>query len=157
MSYRLDMGGGDYPRAGFLSVDPYSEHADIRASMDSVPLPDGSVSEIWSSHALEHLNKFQTVPTLREWKRLLVPGGIAQIDVPNLLWACQNWIWRQSNDWHMDVLFGMNNKPGETHMQGFTPAIMAGYVAEAGLELVSTQDIESHGQPSYLFTVRKSE
>ena len=114
------------------------------------------MSEIYSSHSWNSQGKFEVVPTLKEWRRLLVPGGTALIEVPDLVWCVKNWLWRQSTDWHLDVLFGMQNHPGEFHKTGFTPAIMAGYLREAGLELVSQTTIDSHGQPTLQFVVRKN-
>lgn len=152
---RLDMGGGDYPREGFLSVDPFTDTADIHADMGDVPMDDNTVDEIWSCHSLEHVSKFRVVPILQEWKRLIKPGSLITIEVPDLVWCCQNWLWRRSNDWHMDVLFGMQNKPGEEHRTGFTPEIMAVYLEQAGLTLMSQTTVDSHGQPTLHFEVTK--
>lgn len=151
---RLDIGCGTFKREGFTGVDAHVD-TDIKAEMWAIPLPDESVDEIYSSHALEHISKFEVVPTLREWYRLLKPNGTAVIEVPDLVWCCQNWLSRQSNDWHMDVLFGMQNHPGEFHKTGFTPALMAAYLQGAGLTLTSYTTIDSHGQPTLQFHVMK--
>lgn len=155
MSVKLDIGGGVYPRDGYLNVDAFVESADIRADMRDIPLPDASVDEIYSSHALEHMSKHDIVPILKEWKRLLKVGGVAVIEVPDLRWCCENWLYRLSNDWHMDTIFGQQTTPGEFHKTGFTPDIMAGYLREAGLTLLAQRTVDSHGQPTLQFEVQR--
>lgn len=152
---KLDIGAGKFKKEGFLGVDPFTD-ADINAPMWSIPVPDNSVDEIYSSHSLEHIGKREVVPTLREWKRILKPFAFAVIEVPDLVWCCKNWLFRQTNDWHLDVLFGNQEHDGEFHKTGFTVPIMQGYLNEAGLELVSSQTIQSHGQDTLQFVVRKS-
>jgi predicted SAM-dependent methyltransferase len=152
---KLDMGGGVFPREGYLNVDPYNGAADFTAPMWAVPLPDGSVESIWSSHSLEHVTKFQVVPTLKEWERLLVSGGTIEIEVPDLEWVCKNWLWRKSNDWHMDTIFGQATNEGEIHRTGFTREIMQSYIDQTGLKLVHFDVVSSHGQPSLHFVLEK--
>lgn len=54
---------------------------DIEASGDAVPLPDGSVDFVVSSHVLEHFP--DPIKALREWYRLVRPGGILFMIVPH--------------------------------------------------------------------------
>lgn len=151
---KLDIGCGDFKREGFTGVDPFVE-TDIQADMWAIPLPDSSVDEIYSSHSLEHISKFQVVPTLTEWKRLIKPGGKIEIQVPDLVWCCEQWLARQSTDWYLDTLFGMQNHPGEFHKTGFTFGIMQGYLNEVGLILLHNATISSHGQPTLVFIATK--
>lgn len=152
---KLDMGGGVYPREGYLNVDPYNGTADIVAPMWATGLPDGSVTHINSNHSLEHVTKFQVAPTLREWERLLAQGGTVEIIVPDLVWVCENWLWRRSNDWHMDTIFGQATNEGEIHRTGFTREIMQSYIDQTGLQLTRFENVSSHGQPSLAFTLVK--
>jgi SAM-dependent methyltransferase len=50
------------------------------------PLPwaDGSASAIYSSHTLEHLSRDDGARLLRECSRVLAPGGVIRIVVPDL-------------------------------------------------------------------------
>jgi predicted SAM-dependent methyltransferase len=146
---RLDLGSGPFPRgAGWIAVDAYVDECDLKAPMWDLPFDDGAVDAIYSSHSLEHVTKFQVPPTLAEWRRVLRPGGTAEVIVPDLRWACRNWLQHQTTDWHMDVVFGLQTHDGEAHRTGFTPKILQAYLADAGFEVRDLGIVWSHDQDS---------
>jgi SAM-dependent methyltransferase len=49
--------------------------ADVRSDMWDLPFEDGSVDEIWCSHALEHVPMAKVIETLKEFARVLRPGA----------------------------------------------------------------------------------
>lgn len=49
-----------------------------------IPLGDGSVEVLYSSHVLEHLTPDQAAAFLGEAKRVLEPGGVIRLAVPDL-------------------------------------------------------------------------
>ncbi len=53
----------------------------------NVPFPDQSVDVVYSSHFLEHLFRKDAIHLLRESKRVLKPGGMIRIAVPDLAHA----------------------------------------------------------------------
>jgi predicted SAM-dependent methyltransferase len=153
---KLDIGCGRSPKAGYIGVDIVADtHPDIVAPMWEIPVSDNTVDEIFSTHALEHVSKNQVIPTLREWLRLLRPGGKARIEVPDLAWCCRNWLDHRSNDWHMDTIFGNQEHEGEFHKTGFTYEIMRGYLGHAGFVLDNFSVIQSHGQDTLVFEAHK--
>ena len=160
---RLDIGGGETPLDGFLSVDPYVSNVapDIRAMMWELPFEDGSVDEIFTSHALEHIGKFQVVPTLKEWARVIKPEGKITIRVPDLVWCCEHWLKVAKENptgcdgWDMAVIFGSQTHEGEFHKMGFTYPLMAKYLHEAGLRIVRFEVLWTHSQNTLSFEVSK--
>ena len=77
---KVDIGGGLYPRAGYLTVD--QEGGDITCDLnEGIPLPDNSVGVINASHVLEHLR--DPIKSMREIHRVLAHGGWAMIEVPS--------------------------------------------------------------------------
>jgi len=77
---KVDIGGGLYPRAGYLTVD--QEGGDITCDLnEGIPLPDNSVCVINASHVLEHLK--DPIKSMREIHRVLAHGGWAMIEVPS--------------------------------------------------------------------------
>jgi predicted SAM-dependent methyltransferase len=53
---------------------------DLRYGM---PFKDNNIEQIYSSHLFEHLTSGETKELLEECKRVLKPGGIFSICVPN--------------------------------------------------------------------------
>jgi predicted SAM-dependent methyltransferase len=134
---KLDIGAGDSPKGPeYTSVDLYVG-ADIEAPMWEIPLPDGSVEEIYSSNALEHVSKFKVIPTIREWHRLLQVGGLLYLVVPDLKWAVKFWLEiaemdsSEATTWPMDIIFGHQKHEGEYHKTGFTEKILWDYFCVA--------------------------
>jgi predicted SAM-dependent methyltransferase len=79
----LDLGGADSGKDEWISVDMTLQcdiYWDLRLP---IPLPDNSVSKIYSSHLFEHLTYSEGQKLLKESFRLLKPGGTFSICVPN--------------------------------------------------------------------------
>lgn len=56
-------------------------HADVRRGL---PVPDDSVEVLYSSHMVEHLDRSEVERFLRDARRILKPGGIIRLVVPDL-------------------------------------------------------------------------
>ena len=83
---KLNLGGGFQKIPGFLNVDRV-------VGRDAYPLPDypdGSVSEIRASHLLEHFGHRESLAVLREWVRVLEPGGVLRVAVPDFDYVVQH-------------------------------------------------------------------
>lgn len=62
-----------------------ADKAGIRwAQASDLPLPDGSVDVLYSSHMVEHLDRTQVGEFLTEARRVLRSGGILRLAVPDL-------------------------------------------------------------------------
>jgi predicted SAM-dependent methyltransferase len=55
-------------------------------------IPDMSVQEILASHLLEHFYESEVIPALREWNRVLIPGGRINIIVPDVQKVAGEWL-----------------------------------------------------------------
>src|SRR3954471_3203626 len=85
---RLNWGCGDHTRPGWINADrnpaPYVDLCcDILAG--GLPLPDGSMDYVVSIHALPEVPYDQLVPVLAELRRVIAPGGVLRLSLPNLL------------------------------------------------------------------------
>jgi SAM-dependent methyltransferase len=134
---RLDIGSKDLRyRPDYTTVDLYAPEADVQADMGELPFDDDSVSDIWASHVLEHVGPERTDAILREWLRVLMPGHVAVIVVPNLDDACRFWLRPGSGlEKARKLIFGEGAGPGDFHMNGWNPGDLDREVKAAGFEV----------------------
>ncbi len=81
----LDLGCGPNTHADFVNLD-YLWHTGIDVCWDvarGLPFPDGRFRGIFSEHCLEHFPLPAAAKLLSEVRRVLAPGGIVRIIVPD--------------------------------------------------------------------------
>ena len=78
--------------AGSTVIDGYTP-LDIKDGInaDKLPYGDGTVDEVYASHVLEHFPYERTKEVLTEWARVLKPGGIMRIGVPDMEKIVGSW------------------------------------------------------------------
>ena len=84
---RLNWGCGSDARPGWINADQKSGPAvDISGDIrDGLPLATGSVDYVVSIHALPEVPYPDLVPVLQELRRVLKPGGVLRLVLPDLL------------------------------------------------------------------------
>ncbi|MFB2980814.1 methyltransferase domain-containing protein [Microseira sp. BLCC-F43] len=102
---------------------------------------DNSIEAIYASHVLEHFHyslNDELSKTLREWYRVLQPGGKLFISVPDLRVLC--WLYLNPNlslierHYLMAVMFGGQNDEHDVHKAGFDFDILTFYLEKAGFQ-----------------------
>jgi SAM-dependent methyltransferase len=90
----INLGCGTHYRKGWLNFDLYPASADVRQAniIDGVPLADGTADFVYHSHVLEHLSREDARRFLHECHRILKPGGILRIVVPDLEDAAREYL-----------------------------------------------------------------
>lgn len=70
---------------GFLHVDLCDfPHIDFKSEISDLPFfSDGSIDLLYCSHAFEYFDRVEAIEVLCEWRRVLKPGGVIRIAVPN--------------------------------------------------------------------------
>lgn len=84
---RLHLGCADNYLGGWLNIDLArpGRRLDLRWDLRRpVPFSEGSVEAIFAEHLLEHLTVGQGLGIVQECRRLLRPGGVLRIGVPDL-------------------------------------------------------------------------
>ncbi len=82
---QLHLGCGKRHIPGFIHVDLADfPHIDHRHPIDRLPMiADASVDLIYCCHALEYFDRIEVMDVLKEWARVLVPGGVLRLAVPD--------------------------------------------------------------------------
>lgn len=134
---RLHIGGVE-PRAGWilLNIQP-GPGVDHVGSCTSLPFPDASIDEIYASHVLEHLSFVDELPqALREMQRVLKPGGVARISVPDFEIICSLFASphfpKDQRYALMTVAFGGQTDPHDFHKVGLTYDLLGHFALHAG-------------------------
>ncbi len=87
---KLNVGGGKgHPRLPGWAIVDLRETADVRVdiSREALPFADGSIDVVFTSHTLEHILPQRLGFVLDEFRRVLKPGGLLRIGVPDIALA----------------------------------------------------------------------
>lgn len=144
----LNLGCGDKILPGYLNVDvaparggkPPDVICDIRTLER---FPDACADEVLAVHVIEHLWRWEVVEVLREWVRVLKPGGRMILECPNLVSACEAMLQDPANNAGpgeegqrtMWVFYGDPawRDPLMCHRWGYSPQSLAQVMQQAGL------------------------
>lgn len=82
----LNLGCGNRYHSSWINIDLVSQNPLVRQHdlITGIPYDDDSCSAIYHSHLLEHLSIDQGAALMRECFRVLQPGGILRVVVPDL-------------------------------------------------------------------------
>ena len=82
----LHLGCGPIDARGFINVDlqplPHVHHVSGAYPLDTFPSECADL--VYASHILEHFSWVNTLDVLKEWRRVLKPGGVLRLGVPDL-------------------------------------------------------------------------
>ncbi len=168
---RLEIGPGPRRIEGFetLNTVGWLNVDYVWDATRPLPFDDGTFEIVYASHILEHVSWRGIPETLREWVRILAPGGRLEIWVPDgyklakLLVDLDDGVprdewqdgwkdaevrgdpWRWANG---RILYGLRDDYPSWHQAIITPAALARWMAEAGLEgvapLRSPDEVRGH-------------
>lgn len=134
---RLHLGCGDIAAPGFINVDarPAPHVHYVRDVTDLSIFADDSVDLVYASHVLEHVSHRALKQTLWEWRRVLRPGGVLRLSVPDfdkllaIYQSCDGEITSI-----LGSLMGGQEHPHNTHFSVFNRAYLAAKLREVGFE-----------------------
>ncbi len=150
MERKLHIGGKD-PQPGWeiLDVNPGPIVDHIGDAVDLSRFADGTFTEVYASHVLEHFDyKVGIAAALKEWHRVLAPGGTLRISVPDLDTLAGLLLRRDQLDINqrfqvMRMIFGGHVDAHDYHLVGLNQDFLAGFLFAAGFEQL--QRVTRHG------------
>ena len=82
---KLNLGCGNKFIPGFVHIDIIdAPHIDYINSIDNLSfIKSDSVELIYASHVLEHFGRHEVLDVLKEWYRVIKPGGKLRLAVPD--------------------------------------------------------------------------
>ena len=104
---KLHLGCGPKYIEGWIHCDALEyQHVDIIGPVDSLPIDDCMAEIVYASHVLEHFGRHECISVLSEWYRVLKPGGILRLAVPNFMAACEVYLDASLGD-NIDLIKGL--------------------------------------------------
>ena len=83
-SPRLHLGCGATRLDGWVNVDRVGSRADLYWDLGRpLPFPAGSASAVFLEHVLEHFELSDAARLVRDCRRVLAPGGVIRVGVPD--------------------------------------------------------------------------
>jgi len=140
---KLHLGCGKRYIPGFVHIDAINHpHVNHVASIDNLHFIDNdSVDLIYNCHVLEHFKRCEVMHVLNEWKRVLKPGGVLRISVPDFASLCDVYQ-RHGNQLKLVIgpLFGRQDYLYNIHYNAFDYQTLSNALGEAGFGQVRRYD-----------------
>jgi predicted SAM-dependent methyltransferase len=94
---KLNLGCGDKILDGYVNVDVVQEragrHPDVNCDIRKLDVfSDEYCDEILAVHVVEHFWRWEVEAVIKEWIRVLKPGGRMILECPNLMTACEEFL-----------------------------------------------------------------
>jgi predicted SAM-dependent methyltransferase len=155
---KLHLGCGKRVLPGFVHVDRADfPHIDYRSGVDRLPMFGNDSAElIYSSHVLEYFDRFEARAVIEEWKRVLSPGGMLRVAVPDFEALADIYFRDRNLDLILGPLYGRMEAGGRTiyHRTVYDFAALRALLEGAGFEQVRHydwretihRDVDDHSQ-----------
>lgn len=93
---RLEVGSGVNPYPGYVHLDaiPGMPELNILCDMqvEKIPVADQSCAEVLANHVIEHVSWRGVGKMVKEWARVLIPGGVLNLRTPDLEFICRSYL-----------------------------------------------------------------
>lgn len=136
---KLDLGAGPTSPEGFTPLGNING-----TSICPLPYGDGTVDECRASHVLEHFPSRQVPDVIKEWTRVLKPGGMLRIAVPNFTKIAEDYLAGKPQITEGYVMGGQIDD-ADFHKAIFDRAHLMKLLAGAGLMLIEEWQSELTG------------
>lgn len=134
----LNLGCGSEILSGYTNIDAREEcNPDLVCDIRKLPYDDSSVDKILASDILEHTGRLETIDVLKEWARVLKPGGILIIKIPNIDTIIDVYKAKKIPfDELVRKLYGGQQYNGNYHYTGFNPENITQLLTSVGFKII---------------------
>lgn len=157
---KLNIGAGKQTWNGFFCVDAV-QHPKASRDLDLVhafefdgdtlvnplPLDDGCADELHNYHFIEHVYRWESPALVREFHRLLKPGGRLVIECPDIEKCARNMLKGAKDQMCMWGFYGdpRHMDPFMCHRWGYTPKTIVDLLRLCGFKDVQILNPKTHG------------
>jgi SAM-dependent methyltransferase len=157
---KLNIGCGKQTWEDFFCVDAvrhpkasrapdllHAFHFNKETLTNPLPIDSELATELHSYHFLEHVYSWEAPALLQEFKRLLRPGGLLVLELPNIELAAKNLLAGLGDQMSMWPLWGdpKTMDPYMIHRWGYTPKTLKVLLASIGFVEIKFRPPKTHG------------
>lgn len=148
---KLNIGSGGIRMAGYVSIDLHHKDAEVNCDCADTGYENESVSEIYTSHMIEHIDYDHFIKALKHWHHILISAGTLIIRCPNAELYIKEWLdinmgsdWELLSSWGTRNLLGWQNKgSGMLNRQLFTSDYLRWIVVNNGFSINQCEIVET--------------
>ncbi len=136
---KLHIGCGNKFLKDFVHIDIMDfPHVDIKTSADDLNMiEDNSVELIYVCHLLEHFGRHEVKKVLKEWYRVLKPGGKLRIAVPDFEAIVEHYLKNRNMVEILGLLSGGQKNEFDYHKILFDENFLKNVLKEAGFNVIN--------------------
>jgi predicted SAM-dependent methyltransferase len=127
----LNIGTGGHDLVGWVNLDE-TKPGDVLAQVPPVPFRDESFDEILMCHVVEHMTLDDGRALMKECHRMLKPGGVVTVIVPDAKIISLAYLARQVDNWALNYLHVYSYCQESPHRWFYDRRTLNQIVVEAG-------------------------
>lgn len=137
----------DYIKVDIRSIPGVDIVTDITKQL---PFEDNSIDKLRASHVIEHIRPNVLHAALKEWFRVLKPGGELLIYCPNARIIAERYLKGEiSTEDFSRLIMGRQDYPANTHYICFDPGRLERELKKAGFKIIKTGLNRYPNSPTY--------
>jgi predicted SAM-dependent methyltransferase len=138
---KLHLGCGKIRLPGYINVDIMAQPSvDVIADLRRLPWPDASVDHVYSCAAIEHFGRREWVGVLKEWARVLKPGGGIRVSTADFEAAIARYLEQKNLEELLGLMIGGQKDDYDWHGMIFDFATFRAGLAQAGFRDIRRYD-----------------
>lgn len=140
---KLHLGCGGRYFEGYINIDIMNRgRVDILVDARYLFFGDETAQLIESYHLIEHIPRYELLPTLKRWQAILTPGGRMIAEFPDFDRACQLYL---KHGIMLGAIYGGQRWPSDVHYFGYNFRRLKSILREAGfIDIVKKEAQDYH-------------